>query len=480
MVALMLTHAIFSFVSHLFQFYLTYLHGSSPLNRFLSTIIDWCERAHILDISFAARLRSQRHPNQMSIVELRQSEQHGAFYKALITLHVGVLLIGLIWFPIAIRLKRARTRQRRLERAVNEIDLKVEQRDEDQQHHQQTQTNGYTNSAQSSPTLSPALSPSPDPPKIAPSRMKRRKVASSSTNGDEELHPLVPSISSSSTSATSSLRSRPNRLGSAPKAASFSHPPAISAYSAPVVWLLLIFTIFCFLWPYIALEMGQEPFMFILRYLISIPESTSDFHDRRQAERRRGESIDEEALPPALMFEALHSGQTMNILGMQIDYSFATQNIRAMVIVFWLISMAIGVVLFAPAGKAGQNDPNNPSSVESTSSTSPRSSITPTHASLRTEINLDFTTNSPIASRVIVRPNRSGCSWHPSTWPNILVRKWYHFLAVWLFVPAIVIEPGFVALSFAVASSIFMLVEYIRISRLPPVGDKIHQFMKVS
>lgn len=64
--------------------------------------------------------------------------------------------------------------------------------------------------------------------------------------------------------------------------------------------------------------------------------------------------------------------------------------------------------------------------------------------------------------------------------PNILVRKYYHFLAVLMFLPAVLIEPGLVALSFAVALSVFVLMEYIRVARLPPFGERLHRFMKVA
>eukprot|EP00999_Lentomonas_sp_LEN2_P002928 NODE_78_length_2451_cov_91.957831_g57_i0.p1 GENE.NODE_78_length_2451_cov_91.957831_g57_i0~~NODE_78_length_2451_cov_91.957831_g57_i0.p1 ORF type:complete len:605 (+),score=55.77 NODE_78_length_2451_cov_91.957831_g57_i0:593-2407(+) len=61
--------------------------------------------------------------------------------------------------------------------------------------------------------------------------------------------------------------------------------------------------------------------------------------------------------------------------------------------------------------------------------------------------------------------------------PLIVVRKFFHLLAVLLFLPACLLEPQFLQLSFGVALAIFILAEYIRFFKLPPIGSQMHWFM---
>jgi dolichol kinase len=62
--------------------------------------------------------------------------------------------------------------------------------------------------------------------------------------------------------------------------------------------------------------------------------------------------------------------------------------------------------------------------------------------------------------------------------PNIIIRKYYHLLATTMFVPAILLEVRWVSLAFAVAMALFIVLEYIRIARVPPFGHQIHSFMR--
>ncbi|CAH9072865.1 unnamed protein product [Cuscuta europaea] len=60
---------------------------------------------------------------------------------------------------------------------------------------------------------------------------------------------------------------------------------------------------------------------------------------------------------------------------------------------------------------------------------------------------------------------------------RILLRKYYHLLAVLMFIPALIFQPRFLDLAFGVAFAVFMLVEIIRVWRVWPLGQLVHQFM---
>ncbi|RYR68346.1 hypothetical protein Ahy_A03g014836 isoform B [Arachis hypogaea] len=60
---------------------------------------------------------------------------------------------------------------------------------------------------------------------------------------------------------------------------------------------------------------------------------------------------------------------------------------------------------------------------------------------------------------------------------RILLRKYYHLLAVLMFVPALILQPEFLDLGFGAALAIFLTLEIIRIWRIWPLGQPIHQFM---
>ena len=62
--------------------------------------------------------------------------------------------------------------------------------------------------------------------------------------------------------------------------------------------------------------------------------------------------------------------------------------------------------------------------------------------------------------------------------PNILIRKYYHILATLMFTPTIIIDHEFVTLGCCLVTCIFVLIEYIRISYLPPFGTILNSYMK--
>ncbi|CAL1404192.1 unnamed protein product [Linum trigynum] len=60
---------------------------------------------------------------------------------------------------------------------------------------------------------------------------------------------------------------------------------------------------------------------------------------------------------------------------------------------------------------------------------------------------------------------------------RILLRKYYHLMAVSMFVPAVVFQPKFLDLAFGAALAVFLTLEIIRVWRIWPLGQLVHQFM---
>ncbi|WCJ40976.1 Dolichol kinase EVAN [Euphorbia peplus] len=60
---------------------------------------------------------------------------------------------------------------------------------------------------------------------------------------------------------------------------------------------------------------------------------------------------------------------------------------------------------------------------------------------------------------------------------RILLRKYYHLMAVLMFLPAVIFQPEFLDLAFGAALAVFLTLEIIRVWKIWPVGMLIHQFM---
>ncbi|TYI48863.1 hypothetical protein E1A91_D13G277100v1 [Gossypium mustelinum] len=60
---------------------------------------------------------------------------------------------------------------------------------------------------------------------------------------------------------------------------------------------------------------------------------------------------------------------------------------------------------------------------------------------------------------------------------RILLRKYYHLLAVSMFLPALIYQPKFLDLAFGAALAVFLVLEIIRVWRIWPLGQLVHQFM---
>jgi len=56
-------------------------------------------------------------------------------------------------------------------------------------------------------------------------------------------------------------------------------------------------------------------------------------------------------------------------------------------------------------------------------------------------------------------------------------RKYFHFLAVIMFLPGYLLEPRFMGMAFSVALTAFFFMELVRYFRIPPYGCLIHEFM---
>ncbi|XP_077221793.1 phosphatidate cytidylyltransferase family protein [Tasmannia lanceolata] len=60
---------------------------------------------------------------------------------------------------------------------------------------------------------------------------------------------------------------------------------------------------------------------------------------------------------------------------------------------------------------------------------------------------------------------------------RILLRKYYHLVAVLMFSPALLFQPKFLDLSFGAALASFLALEMIRVWKIWPLGHLVHQFM---
>ncbi|KAJ8751546.1 hypothetical protein K2173_016781 [Erythroxylum novogranatense] len=60
---------------------------------------------------------------------------------------------------------------------------------------------------------------------------------------------------------------------------------------------------------------------------------------------------------------------------------------------------------------------------------------------------------------------------------RILLRKYYHLVAVLMFSPAVIFQPKFLGLAFGAALAAFLILEIIRVWKIWPFGQVIHQFM---
>ncbi|XP_008789547.1 dolichol kinase EVAN-like [Phoenix dactylifera] len=60
---------------------------------------------------------------------------------------------------------------------------------------------------------------------------------------------------------------------------------------------------------------------------------------------------------------------------------------------------------------------------------------------------------------------------------RILLRKYYHLVAVLMFLPALLFQPSFLDLAFGAALAVFLVLEMIRVWKIWPLGHLVHQFM---
>uniref|UniRef100_A0A1D1XFZ3 dolichol kinase n=1 Tax=Anthurium amnicola TaxID=1678845 RepID=A0A1D1XFZ3_9ARAE len=60
---------------------------------------------------------------------------------------------------------------------------------------------------------------------------------------------------------------------------------------------------------------------------------------------------------------------------------------------------------------------------------------------------------------------------------RILLRKYYHLVAVLMFLPALLLQPKFLDLAFGAALAVFLILEMIRVWKIWPLGHLVHEFM---
>uniref|UniRef100_A0ACD6A564 Uncharacterized protein n=1 Tax=Avena sativa TaxID=4498 RepID=A0ACD6A564_AVESA len=64
-----------------------------------------------------------------------------------------------------------------------------------------------------------------------------------------------------------------------------------------------------------------------------------------------------------------------------------------------------------------------------------------------------------------------------NTMERILLRKYYHLVAVLIFSPAVMFQPAFLDLAFGAAFAVFLILEMIRVWEVYPLGHTVHKFM---
>ena len=247
----------------------------------------------------------------------------------------------------------------------------------------------------------------------------------------------------------------PEQRGEAAPAAAQTRARSSWHMPVPLLHVIMLLVIFGVVWPYIWLQMGCEPFTFVLAFIVAAPIPSIGALPRLIGSLPELlASVD--AASYASFFESA-SLQRLHVHAFS-SLRFLLASPRLLIIAGWILLMAVGVFFAAPTGTAKPKQAAVGDQSESSQSGS----------------------RAPIVSAASAPAASSPAGWlcFRGPIPNIVVRKYYHFLAVLLFLPAILLEPGLVALSFAVALSIFLLLEYIRLARLPPFGSALHQFMQ--
>ena len=128
---------------------------------------------------------------------------------------------------------------------------------------------------------------------------------------------------------------------------------------------------------------------------------------------------------------------------------------------YWLTVLVLGVGICPPA-------PPSSSSSRPASPTAPNGPTQDCSQASRSSSGL---------SRVDSGTKVPGCYNEGRGIPQIVLRKYYHLLAVIMFVPGCVHAPRLMALAFTGALSIFVVVEYFRIARVPPLGALLDDLM---
>ena len=455
LLTLLLSNGVFSLLGHL-------LHLYPKASWWRESLANWTERAMILDVSAVhSSRRAAASPYTRAAPTLSpQHAQSVAFYNALLSLHLGVLLLGVVWFaPFALQWKRARTQRARIERKEKLIEVEVREREEQpglerKEENRASLGGGKGGSNGSKESAAPANG-------LHTSRLKRRKAAKleDTDDGATEQASLLRGDEEGKVAEGDAEIERKEGHRSSKVRQSPSPPTLLSSYSPSIIWLLMVSFIFLLVYPYIFLEMAREPFRFVWEFVVTaVPEEN-------------GKRYHTNALPPSLLFSALHSSHHLTLLGL--DLTFFAQNIRLTIAGAWVVIVGMGVAVCAPMGKAKDMKAVEGGAVELPAAGLEEIPQPQQEGVVRgRHVNIDavhvaaaVAPVSPVSASLLSRI------------PNILIRKYYHFLASLLFLPAILIEPGFTALAIAVAMSLFVLVEYIRIARLPPVGASIHSFM---
>jgi dolichol kinase len=199
-----------------------------------------------------------------------------------------------------------------------------------------------------------------------------------------------------------------------------------------LVWFGIVFGIAIIMWPFIFICLKQEPFTWFIHFMISAsPDCTSSPFQKSIIR----------FMPPRVLY-----------------------------LLYLAFVCAVGVWQFAPV--------MDQSTSQSSTSYSQCLFDIGDHKIQLTEQNVSCSMSSVFISNTLNTPSTaSQSSGSPTTVPLIIVRKYYHLLAVIMFAPIILVDLAFLSLALSSAFAAFVLCETIRIMRLPPIGLSMHNFM---
>ncbi|EGG21782.1 hypothetical protein DFA_01668 [Cavenderia fasciculata] len=132
---------------------------------------------------------------------------------------------------------------------------------------------------------------------------------------------------------------------------------------------------------------------------------------------------------------------------------------RITVIACWIGLLFVTILFFSPPSSNNNNSTSISTSTSTSTSTSKKST-----SSSSSSTSTSSTTNNQQQQQ-------------QQQQPNIILRKYFHLLAIIMFLPGILMERTFMSLSFGVSISALILIEILKYGRVPPMGKYIAGYM---